>query len=539
MFSPFYNNNPLLKKPRTKIEYTEHQLDEYEKCRNDVEYFCANYMKIVHVDKGELNFNPYKYQKELLKVFNDNRFAIVKAPRQSGKTTVTTGYILHYILFNEKKIVGILAHQMDGAQEVLSRIKEAYELLPKWLQQGVKKWNEKSIALENGCKILTSASNGKGIRGKSIALVYLDEFAHVETNIAEKFFKSVFPVISSGVTTKVLISSTPQGFNHFYKLWNNAVKGKNRYTPYEVKWYDVPGRDEKFKAQEIADHGQDYWEQEFEAEFLGSTNTLIHSSILRNMSGDVPILDTGDRQVYEFPKAGHKYNICVDVSRGLQLDYSAFNIMDVTEFPYRQVAKYRSNTVSSLFFPHIIQEMATQYNTASVLIEINDIGQQVADILHDDIEYENIITVETKGRKGQVVTGGFSKNPQMGVKTSVATKRIGCATLKTLVEEAKILIRDEDTINEFKNFIQLGSSYEADDGENDDIVMCLVIFAWLANQRYFREEIGIDAREELYKKQIKKIVDDLAPIVGSQRSFMDSTQASETDQDFEKWFHGS
>lgn len=532
----FYLGNPLLKKPRVAIDFSQEEIEEIIKCEEDINYFFKTYIKIVHVDKGLINFEPYPYQSEVVNLYKNNRFVITKAPRQSGKTTSSVAYILHYILHNEDKKVAILANKAKVARQLLARIKLAYMHLPRFLQQGITEWNKGSIVLENGCSIIADSTSGDSGRSESIALLYLDEFAFVPTNIAEEFFKSVYPTISSGEETQIFINSTPCGFNHFYKMWNDAVEKRSGFVACNVDWDDVPGRDEKFKKDTIAIIGEEAWLQEYEGEFLGSSNTLIGSHCLRTLSHVTPIVDNGDRQVYEFPKLHHNYNICVDVSRGLGGDYSAFSVMDVTEFPYRQVAKYRSNEVSPLFLPHIIYEVATQYNQASVLVEINDIGQQVVDILQYDIEYDNIITTVAAGRKGQIVSGGFTKGVMFGVRTTTPVKRIGCASFKSLMEDGKMMIRDFDTIREMKNFIRVRDSFEADANENDDLVMGLVLFAWLANQRYFKEVVGIDIREKMYDEHIRQIEHELMPIITSHRSFMESNEIREQDDEFDKWF---
>ena len=504
-------SNPNLKKIGINIEFTKEQVEEYIKCAKDPIYFVKNYMKIIHVDKGLIPFDLYEYQEEMITKFNEERFVITKMPRQSGKSTAVISFILHYILFNESKNVALLANKAELARELLDRLKKAYENLPLWLQQGITTWNKGSIELENGSKILATSTTGSAARGQSFSLVFLDEFAFVQHNIANDFFKSVYPTISSGQETKMIIVSTPKGMNHFYKMWVEAEEQRSNFKTLSVDWWETPGRDSDWKLQQIANTSEEDFNQEFACEFLGSTNTLVNVNILRNLAFINPTFQKNGFDQYGEINPDHQYVVTVDTARGVGLDNSAFVVVDITTVPYRVVAKFKDSLISPLLYPELIYNVATNYNEAFVLVEINDIGEQIANILANDLEYENIFVTNVKGRAGQVIGGGFSSNRQLGVRTTKQVKRIGCSTLKDLVEDNKIIIEDFDIIEEMSNFINKKDSYQADEGYHDDLVMCLVLFSWLIRQPYFKDLTNSDIRERILKDKENMIEADLLP----------------------------
>ena len=508
-----YLGNPNLKKANTPIEFTAEDVKEFQKCENDPVYFITKYIKITTLDHGLQPFKLYNFQKEMVGTFHNNRYSICKLPRQSGKSTTIIAFLLHYCIFNANVNVAILANKAAVARDLLGRLQLAYENLPKWLQQGVISWNKGSLELENGSRILAAATSSSAVRGGSYNIIFLDEFAYVPSNIAEQFFSSVYPTISSGKTSKVIIVSTPHGMNMFYKLWKDAEDGKNSYVPIEVHWTEVPGRDEKWKKETIANTSEQQFRTEFECEFLGSVNTLINPSKLRTMRYRQPSVSNAGLDIYEPVKEDHRYCVTVDVARGDLNDNSAFVIFDVTHIPYRVVGKYKNNDIKPMMFPGIVEKVARNYNQAEILVEVNDIGGQVADTLHYELEYDNLIMVSQRGRAGQVAGSGFSgKGAQLGVRTTKAIKKLGCSNLKTLVESDKIIIEDFDLISEMSTFILKGTSkYEADDGSNDDLMMCCVLFAWLSNQTYFKELTDQDIRARLYEEQRNAIEQDMAP----------------------------
>ena len=507
-----YLGNPLLKKANVAQEFTKEQILEFVACREDPVYFAKNHVKIVSLDEGLVQFTPYDFQEKLINNFHHNRFNICKMPRQTGKSTTSVAYLLHYAVFNDNVNIGILANKAATARDLLGRLQTAYENLPKWMQQGVLSWNKGSLELENGSKILAASTSASAVRGMSFNILFLDEFAFVPNHIAESFFASVYPTITSGKSTKVIMVSTPHGMNHFYRYWHDAERGKNEYVPTDVHWSEVPGRNEEWKLQTIANTSEQQFKIEFECEFLGSVDTLIAPSKLRALTYENPIQKNAGLDIHETAIKDHEYVITVDVARGVSEDYSAFVVFDITSFPHRVVAKYRNNEIKPMLFPNVIYEVAKNYNGAFVLCEVNDVGDQVAALLHYDLEYDNVLMCSMRGRAGQVVGQGFSgKKTQMGVKMSKTVKKVGSLNLKTLIEADKVLFQDYEIISELTTFISKSNSFEAEEGCNDDLAMCLVIYAWLVCQDYFKEMTDTDIRKKLYEDQKNQIEQDMAP----------------------------
>jgi hypothetical protein len=535
MADNIYLGNPNLKKANTPIQFTENQILEFVKCKDDPVYFANNYIKIVSLDEGLTQFHPYHFQERLIRRFHENRFNICKMPRQTGKSTTVVSYLLHYLIFNDSVNIGILANKAATARELLGRLATAYENLPKWMQQGIISWNKGSIELENGSKILAASTSASAVRGMSFNILFLDEFAFVPNHIADSFFASVYPTITSGKNTKVIVVSTPHGMNHFYRMWHDAEKEKNEYVPTDVHWSEVPGRDEEWKKQTIANTSEQQFKVEFECEFLGSVDTLINPSKLRSLVYDNPIKQNAGLDVYEESKENHDYLITVDVARGVSEDYSAFVVFDITEFPHKIVAKYRNNEIKPMLFPNIIYEVAKNYNGAYILCEVNDIGDQVASLLHYDLEYQNVLMCSMRGRAGQIVGQGFSgKKTQLGVKMSKTVKKVGSLNLKTMIEEDKMIFNDYEIISELTTFIQKNNSFEAEEGCNDDLAMCLVIYAWLVAQDYFKELTDQDIRKRLYEEQKNQIEQDMSPFGFIVDGINDTS--SFVDNDGDRWY---
>ena len=515
-----YLGNPLLKRINVPQNYTQEEIAEYIKCRDDPIYFIKEYIYIVNVDKGLMKFDLYPFQEELIKGLVDNRFSIVKCPRQSGKSQTSLAFMLHYVLFNDQRNVAILANKGMTARELLGRLQMAYEKLPMFLQQGVLEWNKGSIHLENGSRILASSTSASTIRGYSFNLIFLDEFAFIPQNLAEDFFNSVYPTISSGQTSQVIIVSTPNGMNHFYKMWQNAIDERSEYKAFEINWWDVPGRDEAWKKQTIANTSEEQFKQEFETEFLGSAGTLIAPAKISSLAIKNPITRKEGLDVYEETIQNNRYFIAVDVAEGRGQDFSAFSVVDITEMPWRQVAKYHSNTISPLLLPTIIHQVALAYNNATVLIESNGPGAEVANILHYDLEYEHSINESGVQAK-------------LGIKMTKRVKAIGCSNFKDLVENDKLIINDLETISEISQFVERGKSWKAEDGGNDDLVMALVLFSWFTSQDLFKELNNVDLRTKLYDEQMQQYEDELTPF-----GFIDDGQMEDDKyvvQDGEVW----
>lgn len=506
--SNYYLGNQNLKKAGVPIQYDKEKVEEFLRCSEDIEYFIKKYIKIINIDKGLINFDPYPYQLRMAETVLANRFSIFKLPRQAGKTTIIAAICLHHVLFNKNYAVAVLAHKHSQAREILSRIQLAYEWLPKWLQQGIVKWNEGTLELENGSSIITAATTTGSLRGGSFNMIYLDEFAFVPSNMQEEFFTSVYPVISSGQTSKVVITSTPNGLNMFYKLWVDSEEGNNSYKRVEVFWSDVPGRDEKWKLETIRNTSERQFRQEFECEFLGSSNTLINASKLRQLAMRTPLRENGSTRIYAEPERGRQYIMTVDTSRGLGLDFSAYIIFDITAMPYTCAVVFRDAEISPLILPDILKGMAEHYNNCPILVETNDIGQQVADILYHDLEYENLVFATSNDRDGQYISSGFAgQKMHYGVRTTKQVKRIGTSNLKNIVENDKLIITDYNLIYELSRFVAHKQSFEADEGANDDLVMCCVLFAWMVNQAVFKDAGRIDIRQEILK-QNQGIIED-------------------------------
>lgn len=507
----FYNSNANLKGAGVPIAWTAEQVQEYMKCAEDPVYFINNYCYIVTLDHGIQQFKLYDCQVEKVKIIHENRKVILMEGRQQGKTTTSAAYILWYTLFQGSKTVAILANKSSAAREVLHRYQLMYEYLPKWMQQGVTTWNKGDIELENGSIVFTAATSASGIRGKSVNLLYVDETAIIPNTIAEQFFTSVYPTISAGSTTKILLSSTPLGYNHFWKFWNDAESGRNDFIPLFIPYWKIPGRDEKWAEEQRRQLGEIKFNQEVLCKFLGSSLTLIGADHIGQMSAKQIAYSIDGLDVYETPQKGHTYTMVADTAKGVGGDYSAFTVIDITKVPYTIVAKYKNNNISPMLYPNVIYKIGNTYNQAYVLMEINS-SEQVAHILYQDLEYENILFVN-KSTKGQVISGGFggSGTTVYGVQTDKKVKRIGCLTLKSLIEEKKLLITDADIISEISTFIEKRGTYKADDGYHDDLVMTLVLFAWLTTNPYFKELTDVNLRELMYKNQIQQIEENMMP----------------------------
>lgn len=507
-----YNGNTNLKQVGYVIPFSKEQIQELIRCKNDPIYFIQKYVKIVSLDFGLVNFNLYDYQKNFINILENNRKVISMQPRQMGKSQTVAAYILWYTLFQSNKTVAILANKAAAAREILFRYQLMYENLPLFLQQGIKTWNKGDIELENGSIIFTAATSKSGVRGRSVNLLYVDETAIIPNNIAEEFFTAVYPVVSAGSTTKIILTSTPLGFNHFWKFWNDAQQGSNGFVAFKVNYNEHPDRDDKWAEDQRKLLGELKFNQEVLCSFIGSSASLIAGDVIASMS-PVPYVFTTDDglDIIEEPQKDHQYVVVVDTSRGVGGDYSAFTITDVTQVPYKLVGKYRNNQISPLLYPNVIHKVCVDFNNAYVLVEVNDIGQQIADILYGDLEYENIFRVGSNGKSGQFLTAGFKGGSSLGVRTTKQVKRMGCSNLKTLIESKKLLIFDKDVISELSTFIEVRGSYAADEGYHDDLVMTLVLLGWASKDPYFRELTNVNLRNALFENQMKQIEEELTP----------------------------
>jgi hypothetical protein len=357
----------------------------------------------------------------------------------------------------------------------------------------------------------------------SVNLLFLDEFAFVER--ASEFYTSTYPVISSGKDTKVIITSTANGIgNQFEKIWTGAIQGVNEYKPFRVDWWDVPGRDEEWKNQTIANTSQLQFDQEFGNTFFGTGDTLINAETLMGLRSSAPIsvLEGGDCLVYSEPSKDHEYIMTVDVSKGRGQDYSTFQVIDITERPFRQVATYRNNTISPILFPNIIYKYATLYNNSWVVVEANDQGSVVCNGLYYDLEYENLHV------------SSATKSNALGIEMNRKVKRLGCSSIKDILENDKLSIVDENTILEISTFVAKGQSYEASDGNHDDLMMNLVMFGYFVSTQFFADMTDINLKQMMFEDRMKQIEDDIVPF-----GFVDDGSEWLTQQEntYEGWHH--
>jgi len=495
-----YLGNPNVKRDGVQQAWTPELLREYKKCMVDPIHFAEKYVKVISLDAGLVPFNLYPYQREMFEHFDSNRFSIILACRQSGKSISACAYLLWYALFHTEKTIAILANKGATAREMLSRITLMLENIPFFLQPGSKSLNKGTLEFSNNSRIVAAATSGSSIRGMSVNLLYLDEFAFVER--AAEFYTSTYPVVSAGTDTKVIITSTANGIgNQFHKVWEGAVQGINEFKNFRVDWHDVPGRDEDWRIQTIANTSQLQFDQEFGNTFFGTGDTLINAETLMGLRTKNPIrtLEGGLLKIYQETKEKHSYIMTVDVSKGRGQDYSTFNLIDISVTPFAQVAVYRNNTISPLLFPNIIYKYAKSYNEAYVVVESNDQGSVVCNGLWHDLEYENVH-----------VESAIKANA-LGIEITRKTKRLGCSAIKDIVETGKLDIVDEQTILEMSTFEARGQSYEASDGNHDDLMMNLVMFGYFSTGGYFLDMTNINMKKLMFSDRMKEIDEDIVP----------------------------
>ena len=523
--SETYLGNPNVKRDGVEEQWTAEKIKEYKRCMQDPAYFSRTYLKVIHLDKGLVPFNLYPYQEKMFDHFNDNRFSIVLACRQSGKSISSVAYLLWFALFHPEKTIAVLANKGATAREMLARVTLMLENLPFFLQPGTKALNKGSIEFSNNSRIIAAATSGSSIRGMSVNLLFLDEFAFVEN--AAEFYTSTYPVVSSGKDTKVIITSTANGIgNTYHKIWEGATQGVNEYKPFRVDWWDVPGRDEEWKKQTIANTSQLQFDQEFGNTFFGTGDTLIDAETLMNLRARMPIrtLESGNLKIYKEPVEGHKYVMTVDVSKGRSQDYSTFTLIDVTTNPFEQVAIYRNNKIPPLLYPNVIHKYAVAYNKAFVIVEANDQGGVVCNGLYHDLEYDEMYVTSTLKSNG------------LGIEMNRKVKRLGCSSIKDIIESNKLTLHDEETIIEASTFEARGQSYEASDGNHDDLMMNLVMFGYFATLNMFEEMTDVNLKQMMYEQRVLEIDNDLPPF-----GFIDDGSEYEVElearQDANQWMN--
>jgi hypothetical protein len=510
-----YRGNETLKKTGIPIEWTPERIFEYQRCAEDPVYFAERYMKVVESDMGLVTIKLFDYQKEMIQSMMEHRFTIIATSRRAGKSTATCAFILWYIIFHSEKTVAILANKGDTAIEIMDKVQFAYQYLPSWLQHGIKEWHKKSFVLENNSRVVASATSKDALRGYAVDILFLDECAHIEK--FPEFYASVYPTISQGTRSKIVMVSTPLGLNHFHEIWVNAEKGLNGYNPIKVTWDRNPlfARNPRWKEETLASLNFDYqkFEQEYCVAWLGSSGTLISGWKLEQLrtAYSIPINDKANLKQYEKPRKGRIYVCVCDVSEGRGLDYSAFTIIDITEMPYKQVCVFKDNLITPIDYAEIIFQTANAYNQAAVLIEVNNIGGQIAEALQYDFAYENLLHTQNSGRLGKTISFGFNKTTDKGIRTTKLVKSVGCAILKLLIEQDQLILSDLPTIQELFTFSRKGKSYEAEDGKHDDLVMTLVLFAWLTDQTYFKDLNDINTLARLREKTEEQVMEELTP----------------------------
>lgn len=518
-----YLGNPNVKRDGVESEFSIDEIREYKKCMQNPAYFAITYAKVISLDKGLVPFNLWPYQEDMFDHFHKNRFSIVLACRQSGKSISSVVYLLWYALFHPEKTIAILANKGAVAREMLARITLALENLPFFLQPGCKALNKGSIEFSNNSKIIAAATSGSSIRGLSINLLMLDEFAFIEND--GQFYTSTYPVVSSGKDTQIIITSTANGVgNVFHKLWEGAVTETNEYKSFRVDWWDVPGRDDAWKATTVANTSELQFEQEFGNTFHGRGNTLIAANHLLAQKAMDPIYYMENVSIYKEPCKGHEYVMTVDVAKGRGQDYSTFTIIDITSEAFEQVATFRDNNISPMLLPDLIYKWANTYNEAYIIVESNDQGVVVCNGLYYDLEYENMF-VESVVKKNSV-----------GATMTRRVKRIGCSSIKDLIEQRKLTINDANTIIEMTTFVAKGSSYQAVAPNHDDLMMNLVLFAWFTTTDIFSSISDIDMKNMLYREQLQAIQDDMIPFGFIEGSRGDNRAKTFKDEDGTVWF---
>lgn len=539
-----YKGNTNLVGKKDQMQFSDHEIRELMKCQEDIFHF-VKYCTIVHVDKGKIPFHPYEFQERFIEKTANNRFVAALYPRQQGKTTTVAAVLLWYALFKEDQNIMVMANRLKGARNVLRRIQIMYEGLPTWMKVPVQEWAKTSIEFTNGSMISADATSGDSGRGESVSILYLDEFSMVNRNIQKEFMESVYPTITSGENTKVFITTTPKGFDLFYRIWQNSKAGKNQYVREIATWDEVPGRDENWKNNMIEQLGSERaFRQEFGIEFLGNSDTLIDPDCLTSIEPKDPIWSKNNGlRVYENPQEDHEYMVTVDVGEGVGGDYSALSVTDISVKPFKQVAVLQNNTIIPPVFPEVIYSIAKLYHDAYVLIELNGPGYEVARDLTEELEYENVLWTYNNGPKGQILTAGMGgKNLRPGVKTTITTKKKGVINLKGIMENSQYEIYDEETLDELMNFVQQKNSYAADDGHHDDIVMSMVLFAWASTQPFFSELSKSNVRSMMVQRRQEEIQDTTPQPMG----FVPQTHEDgmygdrlwlEDDDTFDDWDH--
>jgi hypothetical protein len=478
----------LTKKANTKETYTNKQIEELAACMDPDEgylYFAKHFAFIQHPVKGKLLFDPFEYQLRLMHSYHTYRFNINMMPRQTGKTTCAAIYLAWYAMFNPDQTILVAAHKYTGAQEIMARIRYVYETCPDHIRAGVTSYNKQSIEFENGSRIVAQTTTGNTGRGMSISLLYCDEFAFVQPNIAEEFWTSISPTLATG--GRAIITSTPNSDEDtFATIWKQAEQkfdahgneselGINGFHSFLAHWNEHPDRDEKWKEEEIGRIGEEKFRREYGCEFLVFDETLINSLKLAAMESKQPLMNMGQTRWYKKPTSQYTYCVALDPSMGTGGDYAAIQVFEIPT--YVQVAEWRHNTTAIPGQIRILSDICRYINEETNnpngiywSVENNGLGEAALIVINDFGE-ENIpgLFVSEPIRKGHV------RKFRKGFNTTHSTKVTACSRLKTMVENDKMIINSAPLITELKGFIATGSSYQAKPGETDDLVSALLL----------------------------------------------------------------
>lgn len=498
----FYKNNQLIKNGYYEEKFTQEQIQEIIKCKQDIFYFFENYIKITTLDIKEpiKLFKPWDFQKELLNRLLTERFNIVYSSRQSGKTTCCATFALWKVLFNPNFKILIAGDSATTAKKILASIKEIYENLPFFLQKGVLEWNKTEVLLDNKSFIKTVPTTENSGRGGTFNIIILEEFSFVKDSIAEAFQASVLPVICSGDATQVLIITTQNGKNFFYEMWQAAINGESIFKPFRIHWQDVPGRDEEWVKTQKQLLGEKKFAREFVGEFDETHSSLVDVSKLDFVKKEPIIID--DVLFYEKHNPTSKYVITVDLGEGLGSDYSTFSVFEILG-AVKQVCTYR-NKENNDKFCEVLLKTAKSYG-AKILFENNN-DNKIPYIFHNIYKYENLLFTKIENSTTTLCNKDF-KSRRVGLKPTSETRNVSITALKNMLESKEMIISDFDTFKELETFCKNSKGkYEATEDNHDDLVSALMLMAWLYNDEKFKETIEINTNSSVSRLDLSKVI---------------------------------
>ena len=486
----FYLGNPNLPAADARIAYEPWMVKEIQKAKDNILYFAENFFYIINLDRGREKISLHSCQKRAVRKMRDNRFFILLASRQIGKSTMMTIYILWQACFMDDQRILLVANKEATAIEIFQRVRLAFEELPVWLKPGVKEYGKTSMTLDNGSRIGITTTTGTAARGQSVNCLVIDEMAFIEPHLVEEFWKSVFPIITSSKKSKVFVCSTANGTdNLFYKLYDGAEKGENGWAYDRITWNEVPGRDEKWALNTKQAIGSiEAWLQEFECQFLSSGESSIDEALFHDMAQKCReakiVLEDGNYKIWEEPDSSRIYAAGVDISEGVGIDASSIQIIDITDISdIRQVAVYHNRHIPPLEFANKVYTILRNWGSPLALIERNNCGAQVVDRLAFDMGYEKVVSYGAKVAN--------RARPQMGMIAHTNTKYKGVMNMRYFINEIKAVhINDIDTLKELRDFVRYpNGTWKAKSGYHDDRVMSLIYALFILEkeltERYF------------------------------------------------------